>query len=402
MSSRKRLVVAAVVVVVLVVAAIVTDASSEVPPAIATGPRLDAAGEGTTWYCAEGTANPGGRADEELTIGNVGRARLDAVVTVDGGSEVPPVVRPYTVEPGRVVRVHVADLAPIADPGVVVETQGGRAVVEHTLARAGDTAMGPCAREPSTEARFAAGTTSKGSELWLALFNPFPDDAIVDVEAVTDAGRRAPGRLQGIVVPRLTRVSVPIHDAIQRVDTVATQVSVRRGRVDRRAVAVPRRQRRAARTRAEPRERRSRRRGASRSASSGSGRQERIVLANPSAQDAQVTVSFALDAAAAVEPVRLILPATSVVSPDLARVPSDIAYSTHGAIVGADRRRERRRVRGAAARRRARHRDRPGLRHRRAGLGGGTVAARDAVDRLARGRGDRRPPSPGAGGAAGS
>jgi hypothetical protein len=326
-SSRTRIGATIVVLVVLVIAGIVTNASSpDVQAAVDTGPRVDAAGEGTTWYCAEGTANPGGRGDEEISIGNVDRVRLRAVVTVDGGSEVAPVARPYTVEPGRVVRVHVADLAPIADPGVVVETQGGRAVVEHTLTRAGDTAMGPCAREPSTEARFAAGTTSKGSELWLALFNPFPDDAIVDVEAVTDAGRRAPVRLQGIVVPRLTRVSVPIHEDIQRVDTVATQVSVRRGRV----IA----------EQSQFLDGSDQRRGLGLSLGSelatswrfpigvsGSGRQDRIVLANPSGRDAQVTVSFALDAAAAVEPVRLVLPATSVVSPDLSRVPGDIPYS---------------------------------------------------------------------------
>jgi hypothetical protein len=326
MNGRTRVVAVAVVVVLLVVAAIATSATTEVTVAFSPGPRLDGAGAGTTWYCAEGTANPGGRADEELTIGNVDRQTLRAVVTVDGGSEIPPVARPYTIAPGGVVRVRVADLAPIADPGVVVETSRGRAVVEHTLARAGDSAMGPCAREPVPDARFAAGTTSKGSELWLALFNPFPDDAIVDVEAVTDGGRRAPGRLQGIVVPRLTRVAVPIHDSIQRVDTVATQVSVRRGRV----IA----------EQSQYLDGTDGRRGLALTLGSdlakdwrfpigitGSGRQERLVLANPGARDASVRVSFALDAAAAVEPVQLILPATSVVSPDLSRVPAGIAFS---------------------------------------------------------------------------
>ena len=229
-------------------------------------------------------------------------------MTVDGGADVTPVVRPYTVAPGAVVRVRVADLAPIADPGVVVEThRRSRASSSTRSIRAGDTAMGPCAREPATEARFAAGTTSKGSELWLALFNPFPDDAIVDVEAITDGGRRAPGRLQGIVVPRLTRVSVPIHDSIQRVDTVATQVSVRRGRViaeqsqfldgsdGRRGLALSLGSELAKQWRFPI-------------GSRAPGRQERIVLANPGRTRRTGHVSFALDAAAAVEPVELIVP----------------------------------------------------------------------------------------------
>jgi hypothetical protein len=209
---------------------------------------------------------------------------------------------------------------------VVVETTGGRGVVEHTLNRAGDIAMGPCAREPRAVTRFAAGTTSKGSELWLALFNPFPDDAIVDVEAVTDGGRRAPGRLQGIVVPRLTRVSVPIHDSIQRVDTVATQVSVRRGRVvaeqsqyldgsdGRKGLALSEGTELAKQWRFPL-------------GVAGSGRQQRFVLVNPGAQDVTVQISFTLAAAAAVEPLSLTVPATSVVTPTLDRVPDNVPYS---------------------------------------------------------------------------
>jgi hypothetical protein len=326
-SDRNHLIAAAAVLVLLIAGALVTDTTSEAPEAITRGARLADVGASTTWYCAEGTANPGGRADEEVAIGNVGRRPMQAVLTVDGGSDVPPVVHNYAVAPGRVVRVRLSAIAPIAEPGVMVETGGGRGVVEHTLGRDGDTAMGPCAREPHVEARFAAGTTSKGSELWLALFNPFPSDAIVDVEAVTDTGRRAPGRLQGIVVPRLTRVSVPIHEAIQRVDTVATQVSVRRGRIvaeqsqfldgtdGRKGLALSEASELATQWRFP-------------NARAGTGWQQRLVLVNPTPRDASVRISFALAAAAAVEPLQLTVAATSVVSPDLSRVPNDISYST--------------------------------------------------------------------------
>jgi hypothetical protein len=51
------------------------------------------------------------------------------------------------------------------------------------------------------------------------------------------------------------------------------------------------------------------------------------VLVNPGSQDASVRISFSLEAAAAVEPLDLVLPAASVVTPDLTRVPDDIPYS---------------------------------------------------------------------------
>jgi hypothetical protein len=324
--ARSGVVPALVVVALLAVGAVATGTTAPVPVAVARGARLAAAGTGTTWYCAEGTANPGGRANEEVEIGNVDRRPMQATLTVDGGAEAPPVVRGYTVAPGRVVRVPVSTIAPVTDPGVVVETRGGRGVVEHAISRGGDVALGPCAREPRSHARFAAGTTSKGSELWLALFNPFPDDAIVDVEAVTDTGRRAPGQLQGIVVPRLTRLSVAIHAAVQRVDTVATQVSVRRGRViaeqsqfldgtdGRTGIALSETSGLA-------------RRWLLPNAEAGNGWQQRLVLVNPGARDATVHISFALDAAAAVEPITMTVPAASVAVPDLTRVPDGIAYA---------------------------------------------------------------------------
>ncbi|MGZ6885143.1 MAG: DUF5719 family protein [Acidimicrobiia bacterium] len=325
MTVRTRVVLVVGIVVGLVVAALLPRAAPSTSVA-AVGAGLAPAGAPTTWYCAEGTANPGGRAGEDVVVGNVGRGPLRAVISVDGGAEVAPVSRSYTVAPGRVARVPVASIAPIADPGVVVETTGGRAAVEHRITNGSDTALGPCARAPSPVTRFAAGTTAKGAELWLALFNPYPDDAIVDVSALTENGVREPGRLQGVVVPHTSRVTLALHVALPRVDTVATQVAVRRGRTiaeisqhldgtdGRKGIALSLGAA-SARTWRFP------------IGLNGSGHHERLVLANPSSHDATVTVRSALDAAAAVEPDHLVVPAASVVTADLSRIPPDIGFS---------------------------------------------------------------------------
>lgn len=328
MSLSQRVLLVVGIVTVLIVAALLPTSTETVPPVESSAPHLGAAGAGSTWYCAEGTANPGGRAAEEIQVGNLGGSETRAIITVDGGDGVEPVAKELTVAPGAVVRVPVASIAPVAEPGVVVETEGGRPVVEHRITSGTDAALGPCARGPSPVARFAAGTTAKGAELWLALFNPYPDDAIVDITAITGSGVRSPNRLQGVVVPRTSRVSVPIHEAIPRVDTVATQVKVRRGRVvteisqhldgtdGRKGVAL------------------SVGADASRSwwfptALNGSGHHERLQIANPGRRDARVRVASALDAAASVEPEELLVPAESVVTADLSRIPPDIGFSLH-------------------------------------------------------------------------
>ena len=51
------------------------------------------------------------------------------------------------------------------------------------------------------------------------------------------------------------------------------------------------------------------------------------MLANSSNRDVQVTIRFALDAAAAIEPVTLILPGTTALAADLSRVPPDVGFS---------------------------------------------------------------------------
>ncbi len=326
MSAGRRAAVVAGIVVLFVIGGALTASESSSPSAPPAVPRLAADGAPSTWYCAEGTANPGGRADEQVLLGNVGRRPMRARLTVNGGAEVVPVTRELTVPAGRVERVPVSSIAPIAEPGVVVETSGGRAVVTHRLDGNGDTAVGPCSREPNRVARFAAGTTSKGAQLWLALMNPYPDDAIVDVRALTESGVRGPAKLRGIVVPRLSRVSVALHDALPRVDTVATQVRVRQGR--------------AIIEQSQTLDGTDGRRGLTLALGQpsskvwrfpfgvvGSGRQERLVVANPGSLDAEVTVRFALDAAAAVEPLRLVVPPASVVTPDLSRVPPDVGFS---------------------------------------------------------------------------
>ncbi len=70
------------------------------------------------------------------------------------------------------------------------------------------------------EWHFAAGTTVQGAQLWLALFNPFADDAIVDIGFLTNTGPFAPGELQGFVVPGHSRVTVPVHDQARRDELV--------------------------------------------------------------------------------------------------------------------------------------------------------------------------------------
>jgi hypothetical protein len=209
-----------------------SQASAQRVDAVTDGPAVpDAESLSASWYCAEGTSSPDGRADETILIASVSDARTEATVTVMPGGSAAPVSRTVRLAARAEARVRVADLVATPEPAVVVEVVGGQAVVAHELAANDDVATEPCTRSASSDWYFAGGTTLKGSQQFVALFNPFGDDAIVDVTFLTDDGVQEPDGAQALVVPRRSRVSVPVHDLVPRQRNVAVRVQARSGRV---------------------------------------------------------------------------------------------------------------------------------------------------------------------------
>jgi Family of unknown function (DUF5719) len=224
------------------IASLVIDRSSLLEPtqpstaatidAISADPTVPATNAvSTSWYCAEGTSTPNGRADETILIASIADTRIDATITVMTGGDTAASTQHVRLEPREQLEVPVSTITAAAEPGVVVEVVGGQAIVSHEVVGQGDLAVGPCARAASTDWYFANGTTVRGSQQFLVLFNPFGDDAIVDVSFVTDTGVMEPDQTQGIVVPRRSRVTVPVHDAVERQSLVAAHVHARSGRV---------------------------------------------------------------------------------------------------------------------------------------------------------------------------
>ncbi|MEX0947507.1 MAG: DUF5719 family protein [Acidimicrobiia bacterium] len=183
------------------------------------------------WFCSEGSSTETGRATETILIANLATRPVDATVTVLRGPDHTPAVEHRQIPPLAQERVPVADLAEDDDPGVVVEVLGGPAIVEHELRANNDVAVGPCARAAARDWFFAGGTTVLGAQEWLTLFNPFGEDAIVDVSFLTTSGEESPGATESLAVPRRSRVSVAVHEQVLREEELAIAVHARIGRI---------------------------------------------------------------------------------------------------------------------------------------------------------------------------
>ena len=228
-----------VLIAAVVAGAVLLDSSASsiaVPRAPRTGavdgPTIPPAhAVSVAWYCSEGTSTTDGRADETIIVGNLAHHPIHVTLTVMTGADKTPTSVERRVDTLARARFHVADIVADPEPGVVVEVRDGQAIVEHELHGNNDVAVGPCAREPSRNWYFAAGTTVRGAQEWLTLFNPFGDDAIVDITFLTESGYEAPGSTHSLVVARRTRVSLAVHDQVQRRDRVAIAVHALVGRV---------------------------------------------------------------------------------------------------------------------------------------------------------------------------
>lgn len=186
----------------------------------------------STWFCAGATATPDGPADGTLIVANpTDRALKGTATFVPDDPKAGP--RTVAVEVGPWSRTGIAyrDVLQAAWVSVLVELDGGGAVVEHSVSGPRGADVAPCATSASDVWYFADGGTTRDALLVYALYNPFPEDAIVDLSFVTEQGRVVPQALQGIVVPARRMVAVNVGEQVIRRKAVSGTVHARGGRV---------------------------------------------------------------------------------------------------------------------------------------------------------------------------
>jgi hypothetical protein len=194
-----------------------------------------AAGPGTlssTWYCAAGTATgtATGLAEQTVVVQNAsGRAlggHIEAIT--DSGKTA---ARTFRVPARDHLDIRVSDLIVAPYASAVVEMAGGEVAVAHVLSGPTGTTTAACSTTPSADWYVPSGTTAPGTRQLLALFNPFPSDAIATVTFATDAGSRAPDSYDGVVIPGGQVTVLDVGAVVTLRTQLATTVAVREGRL---------------------------------------------------------------------------------------------------------------------------------------------------------------------------
>jgi hypothetical protein len=186
----------------------------------------------STWYCAGGTAAPDGFANLAVVVANLGETRRKGSVTwFPSGTDATPVSVDLSVGPQATTSVAALDTLQAPVVSALVELDGGEVAVEHAVSGPRGSGVAPCASEPSTHWYLANGTTERDSRQVLALFNPFPDDTVVDITTSTDEGRANPSKLQGLPVAAGTTTFVELGQFVRYRAVTAVSVVARTGRL---------------------------------------------------------------------------------------------------------------------------------------------------------------------------
>lgn len=195
----------------------------------------------STWYCAGGTAEADGAAAHRVVVLNASEDDLTGTVTVypgqvhplaDGAAALPePAEVPIEVGAHSQESVDLGEVIDAPYAAALVEMDGGEVVVEHEVSGPTGRDAGPCSSAASGTWYFADGTTIQGAQETLAIFNPFPDDAVVDITFATDDGRREPEDYDGLVVPSGQVVAADVTSTVTVREHVSATVTARTGRV---------------------------------------------------------------------------------------------------------------------------------------------------------------------------
>jgi hypothetical protein len=234
---------ALVVIVALLAGTLVIDQARSEPELTELAIRLPGASVApddalsSTWFCAASTASPDGLADSEVVLANTLLTTSTAAVSVFRGSLEPTIGAEVTeisldLPPQSTTSLRLGDLAPDADVvSLAVEIDSGGVLVDKISSGPTGVARTACAADASTEWVVTSGSTVPGSRLQLVIFNPFPDDAVVDVDFVSEVGARRPEDLVALHVPARSSRRIEVGDVVAASESITSFVRARSGRV---------------------------------------------------------------------------------------------------------------------------------------------------------------------------
>jgi hypothetical protein len=204
--------------------------SSSLQPVTLAAEAAPLSSQSSAWYCTGGSGPADPVAQSRLLLVNAGPRPDTAALEVVDAQGRRASRRLLVPARGQVDEVPGTLVAGTWLAATVEASAGGLTVAELVRGPSG-WSVAPCASETSPSWYFADGSTQTGNSLWVSLYDPTADLAVVDLSFVTQSGPAAPAPYQGIVIPPGKVVTVTVGTYVQNQSSVATEVTARSGAV---------------------------------------------------------------------------------------------------------------------------------------------------------------------------
>ncbi len=140
-------------------------------------------------------------------------------------------VRPLRINPHTTYRIALPSRTYHAWSSAVLQWNGGGISVAQALVASGTWTTTPCRSTLSNNWFFGDGVTTLHTGTTLVVANPTTSTAVVSARFLTPSGPLEPQALQGVVIPALTTVALPLAKSVVHQSLFATKVTANSGRV---------------------------------------------------------------------------------------------------------------------------------------------------------------------------
>ncbi len=191
---------------------------------------------GSLWFCPLVSDTSVGPGTITVSRSRPASSATSAVATVTLHSPAGVMAKQELAVSTGSQRFNVIELLGDANPqdlpslAAIVEVNEPGALVSASIPGSGGSSA-PCSTAVGPTWWLGSGSTVLGSATSIALFNPFPESALVDLNFITDRGAAQPTDLQGLAVQSGAVRIIELGEFVRRREVMSTAVVARVGRI---------------------------------------------------------------------------------------------------------------------------------------------------------------------------
>lgn len=185
--------------------------------------------DSSSWYCNWYLPGQGGVTSASVLLANTSSKILSGQVVSYSGQSTQS--RNLVIPAHSFLRYPEPVTAAVQSGALSFIAGGGGTVAELELKGPLGSSVAPCNSSPSANWVALGANTLTGSSSGISVFNPFSQDAVVDVSMTSESRQFAPGALQGVVVASHQVKNINLTQYFAGKKDVGVSVSARIGRV---------------------------------------------------------------------------------------------------------------------------------------------------------------------------